>query len=466
MIELRPQKGPQEAFLASPADIVIYGGGAGGGKSWSLVFEPVRHLESHGVSAVCFRRELAQVKVPGGLWDEASSMYPPLGGYPRESILDWVFPDGLKVKFSGLEQERDVYKYQGSQIPILLFDELTHFTVRQFFYMLSRNRSVTGIPGYVRATCNPDPNSWVKPFIQWWIDPITGLAIPERSGVIRYFIREVDTIVWGDSAGELIEKYGKTNIPKSVTFIYATLFDNKILLDKDPSYLANLKALPLVDRERLLGGNWNTVESAGMFFKKTYFEVINAVPSNIVKRVRAWDRAATKVDESNKDKIDPDYTVGLLMGKTRSNIFIVLDVIRVRESPHKVNEIILNTAKQDGVGIEIKLFQDPGSAGVFEAETMKKILAGFIIKIEKIVTNKVVAAKPVSAQSEAGNIKLFKASWNDSFFGEVENFPDGKHDDQVDAFSSAFNHLTAGNVGSLTEDYLTNMGFKDESLSW
>ena len=73
--------------------------------------------------------------------------------------------------------------------------------------MLSRNRSDSGVPGYIRATCNPDADSWVAEFIEWWIDQNTGYPIPERSGEIRYMYRQNDTIYWSDSREELWERF-------------------------------------------------------------------------------------------------------------------------------------------------------------------------------------------------------------------------------------------------------------------
>lgn len=93
----------------------------------------------------------------------------------------WQFPKGAKVYFRHLERDDSVFSWQGSEICLLEFDELTHFS-EQFFYMLSRNQSTCGVKPYVRARRNPDSDSWVAKFIQWWWDPDTGYAIPERSG--------------------------------------------------------------------------------------------------------------------------------------------------------------------------------------------------------------------------------------------------------------------------------------------
>jgi hypothetical protein len=235
----------------------------------------------------------------------------------------------MRVKFAHLEYDRSVFDWQGSQIPFIGFDELTHFTEKQFFYMLSRNRSTSGVPGYIRATCNPDADSWVRKLIDWWIDG-QGYPIKELAGVIRWFIRQGDSLIWGDSREELIEKYGAEQLPKSLTFIPSNVYDNRILLDKDPSYLANLKALSRVDRLRLEGGNWNVRATAGTMFREEWFPVIDAIPAGHFRAVRFWDRAATK---PNSENTDPDWTRGLKLLRYPDGTFLVADLKSARETP-------------------------------------------------------------------------------------------------------------------------------------
>lgn len=258
---MRPHPGPQARFLASTADIAIYGGAAGGGKSFALLLDPLRYVHVPGFQAAIFRRTTEQTRQSGGLWDESCGLYSAVGGVGREHTLDWRWPGGGTIRFEQLQHEQTKHEYQGAQIAYLAFDELTHFSESQFFYMLSRNRSVCGVKPQIRATTNPDATSWVAKFISWWIDPSTGLPIPERSGVKRWFVRVSEEIVWSDEPGTLIDKYPGC-APKSVTFIFANLSDNKTLEKNDPSYRANLLALPRIERERLLGGNWRVSTEA------------------------------------------------------------------------------------------------------------------------------------------------------------------------------------------------------------
>jgi predicted phage terminase large subunit-like protein len=381
----------------------------------------------------------------GGLWDESFELYSKLDGHPREATLEWSFPSGASVKFSHLENEKSVFDWQGSQIPYIGFDELVHFTERQFWYMLSRNRSMSGVPGYVRATCNPDADSWVRRLISWWIGD-DGYAIKERSGVIRWFIRQGDELTWADSREELIQKFGAEQQPKSLTFIAANIYDNKILMDKDPAYLSNLMALSRVERLRLLGGNWNVRPAAGMYFQRGWFEVIEAHNADAVRSVRYWDRAATKPNEENRD---PDWTVGLLLHKLNTGVWVVGNIARVRDTPLNVERFIKNVATQDGYKVEIYVEQDPGSAGVADVDNYIRMLSGYRVHARKVTKDKITRALPVSAQCEANNVKLIRAEWNEPFLNETENFPDGAHDDQVDAFSGAFNEMAQHQPGIL-----------------
>lgn len=265
---IRPQPGYQETILSSPADIAIGGGSAGCGKTFSLLLEPLRHINNPGFGGVIFRRESPQITNEGALWDTSEGLYPFVGATPIETKKKWEFPSGCSIKFSHLQLERDKFAWQGSSIPYLGFDELTHFSKSQFFYMLSRNRSTCGIRPYVRATCNPDPDCWVAKFIEWWIDQDTGFPIPERAGVLRYFTQDNGADVWGDSIEEVVSKcphiferdefkdLNKSDLIKSVTFIPGSIYENPALLEKDPGYLGNLLSQDEASKSALLEGNW------------------------------------------------------------------------------------------------------------------------------------------------------------------------------------------------------------------
>lgn len=263
---IEPQPGPQITAFQSKADILFYGGQAGGGKSWFLVNEPLRRIGNAKFRGVIFRRTYPELKGQGGVWDECQETYTAMGADLREGQdLDARFPSGASIAFRHFQHEKTKKQYQGQQFAYIGFDEVTHFTQTQFFYMVSRNRSTCGIRPYIRATCNPEPG-WVAELLAWWIDQDTGLAIPERSGVMRYMYRNPKTeeIEWGDSKEELLERFPgvKPIHILSVSFINASLADNKILTDSDPGYEGRLMSLSKIERDRLLGGNWKVAEGA------------------------------------------------------------------------------------------------------------------------------------------------------------------------------------------------------------
>ena len=441
---IRPQPGPQEQFLSSSADIAIYGGSAGGGKTWALLLEPLRHVSNPDFGCVTFRRTTVQVRNEGGLWDESEKLYPLINAKPSEHVLEWQFPSGATLSFSHLEHDKTVQNWQGSQIPLICFDELTHFSAKQFWHMLSRNRSMCGVRPYVRATCNPDADSWVAKFIAWWIDQETGLAIPERAGVLRWFVRIGDMIVWGDSPEDLAhhtapdENGEQKPIPaKSVTFIPAKLTDNKALMAADPSYMANLMALPTVERERLLGGNWKIRPAAGLLFRREWCQVVDAIPAG-AKFMRGWDLAATAKTEST----DPDFTSGTKIGKLPDGRYIVTDNRKAQLSPSGVERLISNTASEDGMATEISIPQDPGAAGKSQALRMVQMLDGYRVRTSPETGDKVTRFGGFSAQAEAGNVLILRGAWNEDWFTQLEGFPEAAHDDDPDSTSRAFNALS------------------------
>ncbi len=399
--------------------------------------EPLKHVKNPHFLAVIFRRNAVQVRNPGGLWDESMKIYPAFGATPRQDVLEWSFPSKARLKFAHLEYDHSVLNYQGAQIPLISFDELCHFNQSQFFYMLSRNRSTCGVKPYVRATCNPDADSWVAEFISWWIDQDTGRAIPERSGVVRWMVRINDKIFWADNPEDLIAEHGEESLPKSVTFIASSLFDNKILMEADPGYLANLKALPSVERERLLGGNWKIRPAAGLLFKREWVQVIPESPAGL-RIVRYWDLAATEKTDSN----DPDFTVSVKIGTDNAGRFYVLHGNSMRKSPLHVEQAIANMASHDGKLVQIGLPQDPGQAGKSQARSFASMLAGYRVTTRIESGDKVTRFGPFSAQCEAGNVYFVRGDWNNEFFDNLEGFPEAKHDDHVDACSGAFNLLT------------------------
>lgn len=363
-ITVRPQEGFQMKFLSSPADIVIGGSAAGVGKTFALLLEFLRNIEVDGWGGVIFRRTGPQIRNEGGLWDTSMTIYPNVGATPRESYLEWQFSETVKLKFSHLEHEKNVLDWQGAQIPYIGFDELAHFSKNMFFYLLSRSRSTCGIKPYVRAVCNPDPDSWLSEFLAWWIDQDTGFPIPERDGVIRYMLRDGDNFIWGDTADEVLEK-GKYLIEpmvkksgidpkefvKSVTFISGSIYDNKELLSVNPAYLANLMAQDEQTKSQLLHNNWKVVVSDDDIYDyPSFIGMFNNVMD--VSRKGKYITADIALKGSNK------FVVGYWEG------FNLQDILIMPKS--KGNEVIAGIAgmaKRHGVQNRNIIFDNDGVGG-------------------------------------------------------------------------------------------------------
>jgi predicted phage terminase large subunit-like protein len=153
--------------------------------------------------------------------------------------------------------------------------------------------------------------------------------------------------------------------------------------------------------------------------------------------VRAWDLAATVADGSN----DPDWTVGIKLQAEPQGRYAVLDVVRVRDSPHGVVETIAATAKRDGHGVRIGLPEDPGQAGKTQIAFLSAALNGYRVKSSPETGAKATRVMPVASQIEARNFSIVRATWNHAFLEELCDFPNSRKDDQVDALSRAFSML-------------------------
>lgn len=475
MKTIKPQP-RQEEFLSNPADLVIYGGAAGGGKTWSLLYEALRHVDNPKFECVIFRRNSNQIMSPGGLWDASFELY---GLYPGARAIKspapyWKFPSGAKVSLRHIERDESVYKWQGTEIALIEFDELTHFSEKIFFYMLSRNRSTCGVAPYIRASCNPDADSWVANFISWWIDPDTGYAIQERSGKIRYMARVNEELVWGDSPEEVVQIANEADYDvtltaddvKSVSFVASNIYDNQVLLSSNKGYLSNLKALTIVERERLLYGNWKIKAAKGLYFPRAALpELLSEVPNDVKTWVRGWDLAGTDTDEGG----DPAYTASVLLGKRKNGRYVIADATNSRLKAEKVRNLVKQCAVADKAKykrVKIRMSQDPGQAGKEQAESYIKMLAGFSVVAVKESGSKESRAEPFAAQWQAGNVDVVAGSWTETLLGQYEAFPESKFKDLVDAGANAFNELERMNTGSAPPTSVVDGGTLAHTSYW
>lgn len=415
--------------------------------SAALITLPLQHIGHPQFRGLILRRTTPELM---DLMDKARDMYgtPEVGAEAKSTGggCIWTFPSGAKIQFNHCQHDTDAYSYQGREFHFLGFDELTHFTLKQYQELKSRVRaSVPGLPRHIRATTNPggDGHEWVMAKWGAWLDPKfeapgisrrdddAGVKLPPLApGQVAWVEKTLDGDTWHTSRPSPYDPATTA----SRMFIPAMLSDNPALIANDPGYARNLMDLDPVRRAQLLGGNWLARPARGLYFRRTAAQLVEATPAweQGVQRCRYWDRAAS---------IDGDWTVGVKMARTRDGLFWVEDVARFRGVPSEVEARIKQTCQLDGVKVLVLLEQDPGQAGLFETAHYIRQLAGFNVRAVRKTASKLVAAGPASAQWSVGNVRVAVAPWTDAYLAELEAFPEAAHDDQVDATAGAFNHL-------------------------
>jgi predicted phage terminase large subunit-like protein len=309
------------------------------------------------------------------------------------------------------------YVTSGGTIPSNCgFDELPHFTEYQYRYMSSRLRSSQGVPIRLRGTGNPDgPHlEWVRKRFEPWIDK----RVDEGKSL------------WFSPDGAIVDK--GTEHALSRCYIPGKLKDNPYL---PAEYVSQLMALDPVTRAKLLDGDWDAVIGDGSLFHRSWWHHLPSAPV-CARKVRAWDFGATK---------DGDPTEGVLMGDrgpTVSPRWVILDVVTVKAGPTEVHAAVRQTAEMDGRQVVVCIPQDPGQAGKDQAQSFQRELAGWDVRVRRPSASKVVRAGPFSSQVGARNVALVNGPWVQGFVAQAHSFPDGPHDDKIDAAADAFATLT------------------------
>ena len=305
-LKIIAQRGCQEKFLASSSDITIFGGSRGGSKSFSLLMESLKDIYNPYYNSILLRNEKDDLL---DLINTSYILYGQMGQYNKSiSDMTWYFKNGGKLKFSYLADSYDDFKkrFQGKQYSFIGIDEITHCSYEKFKYLITCNRNAYGIRNRFYGTCNPDPDSWVRKFIDWWIGE-DGLPIDERDGIIRYCFMEgdsPDSIYWGNTPEEVYnqckhiidplwkdayEELGFNKVTmyvKSVTFIQGRLEENIKLIASDPNYAANLSQQNEEQRARDLEGNWNFKATGDDLIKMSDMDRFYSASAQIEKGIR------------------------------------------------------------------------------------------------------------------------------------------------------------------------------------
>jgi predicted phage terminase large subunit-like protein len=394
---------PQKVFLRTNGIEALFGGAAGGGKSSALLMSALQFVNIPNYSAILFRRTFADLSLPGALMDRFKSW---MSNYEdvhwNNNSFVATFPSGARVSFGYLNNANDYLRYKGSEFQFIGMDEVTEIRESDYRYMFSRLRRpnsgpLSEVPLRMRCASNPAPN-WVR----------------------QRFIVE------GLSEGRI--------------FVPSKLTDNPGI-DAD-SYRQALQALDPIERRRLEEGDWWST-TLGSLFERESVVIIDSseVPtiSATARVVRFWDLAATEPSASNPD---PDYTVGTLM-MFDQGIAYVMDVKRARVKGEKVEQLIAQTAYEDGLETPILMEMEPGSSGkALVDQYARYVLPGYNFTGVRATGDKVTRARPFAAAVANGNVRVVRGAWLTNWLDELSSFPEAcDHDDQVDSAVGAFTFL-------------------------
>ena len=394
----------QKVFLRCYALEALFGGAAGGGKSSALLMAALQYVDVPQYSAILFRRTFADLSLPGALMDRFRTW---IANYDdvhwNNNSFIATFPSGARISFGYLNNTGDYLRYKGSEFQFIGMDEVTEIREGDYRYLFSRlRRPVSGplseVPIRMRAASNPAPN-WVR----------------------QRFIVE-----------------GKT---ENRIFVPSLLTDNPGI--DAPSYRRSLQALDPLERRRLEEGDW-WATTLGSMFDRTSFVVIDQhevpIVSSSARAVRFWDLAATEPSQSNPD---PDWTVGTLVLFDKG-IAYVLDVKRARVKNEKVEQLVQQTAIEDGPSVAIRMEQEPGSSGkALVDQYARYVVPGYDFVGIRSTGDKVTRARPFAAAAANGNVRILRAPWLTEWLDELSTFPEAaNHDDQVDSVTGAFSFLT------------------------
>lgn len=424
----------QAAFLLSPAVEVLYGGAAGGGKSWALLAAAAMYVDVPGYAALLLRRTFPELAQAGGLIPKSKEWWTHTAARWNEQRKSWTFPSGATIAFGYVKDESDVYQYHSSEFQYIGWDELTeHKSSYPYTYLFSRLRRRAGseVPLRVRSGTNPG-----GPGHQWVYDRFLN---------------------------------PKTREPAAV-FIPASLDDNP-QIDRDP-YIRSLHYLDPLTRDRLLAGDWEAVET-GRFPRDAlrYYRVVNEhfgqggeydLAGRRILASNVWtfatvDPAATEETLSKKGKkTDPDYTVISVWGVTPRNELLWLHCHRIRrEIPDIVPEIeaLYHDWRCRYVGIEAVA----ANSAVYQIARRKRMV---VKQLNPLGRDKLVRATAAINLLEDGRIWIpERALWLAECLNEVLRFTGDPtrdaHDDVVDTWSYAAALIGNRSEGPLGEpEYL------------
>lgn len=446
---------PQARFLLLPHLEGLYGGAAGGGKSDALLMAALMYVHVPRYAAVIFRKSFQDLAKPDAIMTRAKEwLFGREGVSWNENDHQFTFscPGGGRstLTFSYMQHEDQKFNHQGAAYQFVGWDELTQFTETMYAYLISRCRRpkdigggepLSRVPLRIRGASNPGGKGHA-----WVLARFIEEALEETTGQVWKTGEEVDLMLgrkWLRNR-PVVDDNGQT-VHENRAFVPAKLEDNPFLDVEE--YSKGLRELDPVTRAQLRRGDWS-VRPKGPLFDRTWFDIVDAVPAG-ARRFRYWDMAATAKEPGR----EPDWTVGTRVAfHDATGTLYIEDVQRSRERPAGVEARIKAAAELDGKGVSVAIEQEPGSSGVTVIDHyVRHVLPGWAVYGDKKTGSKVDLARPLSALAERRGVKIVRGLWNTAWLDEVEAFPFGDKDDQVDSATGGHRWVTSTSGHGHTE---------------
>lgn len=491
--------------MLGDVDFMLLGGSRYGGKSLVEVMISLRYQHDKDYRGIYFRKQSDQLIGGGSLDEYCKSMYT---WYDAKRVgkpnICYTFPSGATVELRHMYNNDDYEKHRGKSYSAVFFDEIDQFDQHEVEFLMTCLRSNADMNSFCVGTCNPS-QSWVKPLVEWYLDE-TGIPDKDKVGAIRYFIVKEGEFIFADDEQFFLDNYydsvfitddeGNTiyTPPKTFTFIFFNIFDNKIGQKRNPRYLSELKNKPEWQVRAELYGDWNSVPQKSQFWKREWVrgekgervKSLQQVPdtkSCIV--MRGVDKAHSEPSESYKY---PDYTAwSPQLRKTREGLYYMVgnyhheikDPIRsgdrtpvlgrVRMLAGERDAMIVKQAVYDGNECQVVLARDKGAGAQDFRYTVTKVSSALDefgrparLRVIQDLTQsnqkdkKVKDFQPFCNACQQGLVYIvedtFPKDTLEAFYKEIESF-DGtdsggatKRDDWVDAIAMTFN--AASSAGS------------------
>jgi len=406
-----------QRFHASGARFRLLAGGRGSGKSAAGAQEALRRIR-RGEPGAVLNPDFENFKY--STWPEFKQWIPwdhVLERDRRMAEPDWEprqafalhFDTGSRVVCKGL---RDADSARGPNINWLWYDEGGRDRTGEAWRLAIASVRVGESPA---AWCTTTPRGKQHWTYKWFVED----SVPDDA-------REMLAAAGYD--GPLFEHFR------------ITIHDNRDNLD--PLFYASmLAAYTGWLRDQEIEGLF--VEGFGALAQRQWFKIIDAAPVGL-RWYRFWDLATTEKQLSKPDRRDPDYTAGALLARDREGRWFLADITRGQWAWMAAKKAIKQTAQLDGRRVPLGVEAVSGFKAAAAELQADRELAGYIVRGYGVERDKVARANPWLAQAQAGNFYLVHGPWNRAFLDEVESFPVGEHDDQVDAVSGAVEMVVAG----------------------